>query len=79
VKLEDEPDGFRAHNGEPVVGEAGDLLTGDADRAARRPVEASEMFSSVDFPEPDCPMIATNSPASTRISMPCSTGTVILP
>ena len=36
-------------------------------------------FISVDFPEPDGPMIATNSPGSTLNDTPFSAGTSTLP
>ena len=37
------------------------------------------MFISVDFPEPDWPMIATNSPASMVSDTPSSARTVVAP
>src|SRR5262245_124623 len=37
------------------------------------------MFISVDLPEPDWPITATNSPASTVSEIPLSTGTFISP
>ncbi len=36
-------------------------------------------FISVDFPEPDGPTIATNSPGSTARSMPLSASTLTFP
>src|SRR4051812_3776410 len=37
------------------------------------------MFIRVDLPDPDEPMIATDSPASTRSETPCRTGTSTSP
>src|SRR3984957_5146800 len=40
---------------------------------------APRIFSSVDFPLPHCPMMATNSPLRISISIPCSTGVSTFP
>src|SRR5712691_8932117 len=47
--------------------------TSPADAGSSRP----RRFSRVDFPEPDGPVTATNSPPLTSRSMPWSTGTTV--
>ena len=42
-------------------------------------IEAAEMFIAVDLPEPDCPIIATNSPLSMARSTPASAWTAACP
>ena len=69
--LEDEADPRRAHRRELAVGQLGDVEAGDPDPPGARPVERAHQCSSVDFPEPDGPTIATQLAASTLKLTPC--------
>ena len=74
--LEDEADPRRAHRRELAVAQLGDVEAGD--RARVPSVGRSSVpirCSSVDFPEPDGPTIATSSPAATLKLTPCSATT----
>ena len=74
--LEDEPDPSRAHRRKLAVGHLGDVEAGDQDTVpelgrSRVPIRCS----SVDFPDPEGPTIATSSPCADRKLTPCSAGT----
>ena len=71
--LEDEADVALAEVGELGLGQAGDLGAVEDVGAARSGCRACRStLSRVDLPQPDGPMIATNSPSATSRKMPSS-------
>ena len=77
--LEDEADRFAADIGQLVVGELRDVLAVQEIFAGCRRVEGAEDCMSVDLPEPDGPMIATNSPSSMVKLTPRKAGVAMSP
>ena len=64
-ELEHDPDVAPAQPGEPVLVESVDALPATSMVPSSGGSSPAIMFSSVDFPQPDGPMTATNSPART--------------
>jgi hypothetical protein len=75
MELEDEPDLAIPKVREVTVALAGQILAVEPHLASRRSIERAQMCSSVLFPTPDSPTIATRSPFSISRSRPESTRT----
>src|SRR5262245_50631352 len=73
--LEHESDAAIADRRKVIVVERVHLDALETIRAAGCPIEAAEMFMKVDFPEPDGPMTARNSPRAMSAEMPVSART----
>ena len=70
MKLEDKADHTVAKRCQSIFSQSRDIDTIDENAASVGMSSAPRIFNRVDLPLPGWPMMATNSPAKTSISMP---------
>ena len=77
--LEDETDLLIADLGQFVPAQTGDIRSFQKVLSLGGAVQAAQMFMKVDFPDPEAPMMAINSPAGMVRSTPLRAGTCTSP